>query len=340
MKDNVLVQIIDKCLSINSKASKIYHQLSDNAQTNELKTFWKDIDTEEKLHAEFWKQLHDWVKNGMLSQVFENPDHVLKELDVINSKINELVQRNKQSYDISMAFFIAFKLEFYLIHPAFETLFQYLKTLSGGITPENHYMVKINRLFDAFNKYDLATLELELLGETIHRLWKQNREMAIKTNYDFLTGALNRRGLFNIITPLSYLAQRNNYNVGIMMIDIDHFKKINDTFGHQYGDKTLKSVSSTIESNIRASDILGRYGGEEFLVFLSSVESESLYGVGEKIRQAVEYKNKDSNKLTISIGLSQGLIVSDVDNELHAFINKADEKLYQAKKGGRNKVVL
>ena len=122
------------------------------------------------------------------------------------------------------------------------------------------------------------------------------------------------------------------------MIDIDHFKKVNDTYGHQFGDKVLKYVAATIKSNIRASDVLGRYGGEEFVVFLSSIEPASLQMVGEKIRTAVSNGNSGKGHVTISIGLCQNLIRNHVDSELEELIRIADEKLFEAKNAGRNRI--
>jgi diguanylate cyclase (GGDEF)-like protein len=340
MPANIMTKIVEQCLTIDKNCSKIYQKLSQKAETKDMKSFWKTIDSADERHADNWNKLLNWANKGMLPLVFDKPTNVLEELKAINSKVNEMIKRSAYVHEIKKAFLIAFKLEFYLLHPAFETLSQYLRTLSDEKTPVDVYGAKINKLFEALYKYDLVSLELELLGETIYRLWKENKRMAIQSNYDALTEVLNRRGLFNAIKPLSHLAQRNKNNIAIMMIDIDRFKNINDEFGHQFGDEVLRYVARTIKSNIRGSDILGRYGGEEFLVLLSSVEPQSLYEVGEKIRRTVEKGNKNRGGVTISIGSSQAQIRSVVDKELEALINKADEKLLEAKKRGRNRVIV
>jgi len=129
-----------------------------------------------------------------------------------------------------------------------------------------------------------------------------------------------------------------------MMIDIDHFKKVNDTYGHRYGDDVLKFVTRTIKSILRTSDILGKYGGEDFFVFLFSVESESMYEVGEKIRSSIKHASDNEAVITISIGMAQGRIhgmkESEVEREIDELINIADEKLYEAKEAGRNRVIM
>ncbi len=333
-----MVNIIQTCSAIDNSATKIYQNLSSNASTVEFKQFWKGITPDEHRHSAYWARLLEWAQNGMLPQVFDKPKHIKAELETIHAKVIGLIERSNTVDNISAAFLIAFKLEFYLLHPSFETLFQYLKTLLKEETIEVDFDAQINVLFEALNKYGLETLELELLGETIHRLWEENKLMAIQNNNDPLTGVLNRRGLFNAIKPLSHLAQRNDYNIGIMMIDIDNFKEINDSLGHQAGDMFLRKIASTIKTNLRVSDLLGRYGGDEFLVFLPSVEPDAITAVGEKIRSSVEKATIKKTKITISIGLSQGKTGKDIDSCIKNLISKADKKLYTAKNAGRNRI--
>jgi diguanylate cyclase (GGDEF)-like protein len=124
------------------------------------------------------------------------------------------------------------------------------------------------------------------------------------------------------------------------MIDIDHFKTVNDTFGHQFGDETLRRVATCIQECIRASDVLGRYGGEEFLVFLPGVAAVSLGEVGEKIRRAIETMPDDQARVTVSIGIAYGHVGREVDDDVKTLIQRADEKLLAAKAAGRNCIEL
>jgi len=105
----------------------------------------------------------------------------------------------------------------------------------------------------------LNSLELELLGETVATLWYDNKKLATMTTHDTLMDILNRKGLFDAMNLLSHLAMRNEYYIGIMMIDINNFKKINDTYGHQKGDELLVVIADSIKANVRRSDIVGRY---------------------------------------------------------------------------------
>ncbi|MBI5902697.1 MAG: diguanylate cyclase [Deltaproteobacteria bacterium] len=157
---------------------------------------------------------------------------------------------------------------------------------------------------------------------------------------DGLTGAYNRRFLDVKLKEEFNRHRRYSRPLSLIMFDIDHFKKVNDTHGHQCGDHILKAVASKIASSIRNTDFLVRYGGEEFCCVLPETAFEAAALLAERFRANVadtEFAFKESTlRITISLGVS-GL---DKDNNTpELLIKKADESLYEAKKTGRNKVV-
>jgi len=139
---------------------------------------------------------------------------------------------------------------------------------------------------------------------------------------DYLTGILNRRAFFNLVNTL----ELNKYSV--LMLDIDHFKKINDTYGHDIGDKVLKTFSNTIKNNLRKEDIFARIGGEEFVVLTKNIDKSRLYFFAEKLRKKVEELKIGNIKLTVSIG---GHIIG-FGEDINLSLKRADEALYEAKK--------
>ncbi len=340
MDATTMTRTIDQCLLLDNHATRLYLNLAQHASSKDLKRFWQDIAAKNEQHLLYWDRLQRWAEKGMLNNLFDDPQKTLDELTTLQEKVCDLVDNCVTVRRKEKAFTMAFKLEFYLLHPAFETLSQYVATFNGEAGTDVDYERFVNRLFDALQQNELSTLELELVGEVIHRLWKENRRMAFLSNYDELTGIFNRRGLFNAITHLAHLAQRNANTVSVMMIDIDRFKTINDNFGHQFGDDMLRRVAACIRECIRASDVLGRYGGEEFLVFLSSVEPVSLGEVGEKIRRAIEHMPDNQAGVTVSIGIAHGHVGREVDADIKALIHQADDKLLGAKAAGRNRIEL
>jgi diguanylate cyclase (GGDEF)-like protein len=338
MKD-ILVEILELCLYLDKKSAEIYMNFSNKAEHEELKGFWRETSLEEHGHAIFWDKLLKLAHKGMLPQIFDSPFGLRDELRSTKSKIDSLVKRSKQVRSISEVFLIAYRVEFYLLHPEFEALFHFIKTILNEPTPGEEYDGHLKRFLVALNKYCAESPELEFLGETILRFRELSNRLALQTHIDYLTGIFNRRGLFDTILPLSFLAKRNNYSIGIMMADIDHFKKVNDTYGHQTGDRILRDVARLIKEGVRNSDIVGRYGGEEFLVFLSPVDPKFLFSIAEKIRSTIDKESRHEIPVTISIGVSYGVIKDDIEKDVEELIKSADECLYRAKKTGRNKVV-
>jgi len=123
--------------------------------------------------------------------------------------------------------------------------------------------------------------------------------------------------------------------MSIMMLDLDHFKAVNDNFGHQAGDRALKSAAENFKQQLRITDFIGRIGGEEFLVILPDTDINSAYALAERIRLALEQQTTENPSIpscTASLGVAQCLSTDD----LHSLIQRADEALYQAKSNGRN----
>jgi diguanylate cyclase (GGDEF)-like protein len=169
------------------------------------------------------------------------------------------------------------------------------------------------------------------------RLMETLRESSLR---DPMTGLNNRRFLEEYVDTLTSAVQRRKQSLGIMMLDLDFFKMVNDTYGHDAGDAVIKALAKVLRQTVRSSDMVIRYGGEEFLVVLLDSPPEAVDAVAEKIRSTVEALEINAGtvrlKKTISIGVAD--FPSDSDTFWQA-VKFADVALYQAKEGGRNKVV-
>ncbi len=158
-------------------------------------------------------------------------------------------------------------------------------------------------------------------------------------NTDFLTGARNRRSFFKEVEAYMDYARANNEEFAVAMIDIDHFKKINDAYGHDMGDIAIKELVRLITESIKGADIVARFGGEEFCVLLKNIDKSSAIElfVRLRIRVAQNIINIKSNKIqyTVSIG-----ITFNCDEDIEEMINQADMALYNAKNSGRNRVEI
>jgi len=191
-----------------------------------------------------------------------------------------------------------------------------------------------------FSETDLNSFE-ELLCLLVYPLRNAllYKEAIEKSMHDPLTGALNRGALDTMLDKEIDLALRHENALSILMIDVDHFKNINDTHGHGMGDQVLRGLVEKLKSQIRTSDVLFRYGGEEFTVILNNTDPIGAKLLAQRVRRSIEemtYFNQGiALQFTVSIGMAS-LETGDVTEQL---LKRADHALYSAKKLGRNCVV-
>jgi len=157
---------------------------------------------------------------------------------------------------------------------------------------------------------------------------------------DSLTGLFNRRALTDMLGHEIEKAKRYDSELSLVLCDVDRFKKINDTYGHTAGDKVLKDLSEMLTASLRKADILGRHGGDEFMLILPETSLEGAENLAEKIRSSVKksdvfVENQKKTHISLSIGIAHfGEAAADIDS----LVKKADNALYQSKQAGRNKV--
>jgi len=169
--------------------------------------------------------------------------------------------------------------------------------------------------------------------------FEMGKDMAAR---DALTGLMNRGALREAMRTEKIRANRQRTNIGVLMMDIDHFKHVNDTYGHPVGDEVIKGIANAISGEIRKEiDVVGRYGGEEFVVGLVDTTPEGMIETAERIRKAVgklEFNilKPDPLRVTVSIG---AYLVTPEFSDMKKAVNNADQALYKAKEGGRNRVV-
>ena len=157
-------------------------------------------------------------------------------------------------------------------------------------------------------------------------------------NIDALTQLNNRRSFFEQANQIFEHADRYHEPLACLMIDIDHFKDVNDHHGHEAGDTVLKSLAVTMKQCFRSSDVIARMGGEEFAVLLRMSEMDAAHLIAERLRVTVEKESIQHSELNLNITISLGLAVRNVHEDLESVLRRADKALYEAKAAGRNQV--
>ena len=163
-------------------------------------------------------------------------------------------------------------------------------------------------------------------------------EIVNRTNVDSLTEAYNRRYLFSVLHREIGRSARHHRELSVIMLDIDHFKRINDVFGHLVGDSVLRAIVANIRDHIRREDVLTRYGGEEFMVVLPEITYDNAFLCAEKLRVLIRDTEFQLQATRIPITISLGVASCQDTDDAASLIEAADKALYEAKRGGRDRV--
>ncbi|MCF6324328.1 MAG: GGDEF domain-containing protein [Gammaproteobacteria bacterium] len=180
------------------------------------------------------------------------------------------------------------------------------------------------------------SIAMAFLYEKVSNQYQASLDKQTKT--DYLTGINNRRAISIALKNEILRANRHKRPVSILLMDLDYFKKINDQYGHDVGDEVLRSVAKIISESVRATDVVARWGGEEFLILLPETDVNGSKIIAEKVREKIaSHQFPEVNHVTLSIGVS--IMVLDVDNA-ETLVKKSDLALYRAKEAGRNCVEI
>lgn len=170
-------------------------------------------------------------------------------------------------------------------------------------------------------------------------LAQSHEQIARMATIDNLTGIANQRAFYSAFALMLHRSRRQGQNLTLLLCDVDHFKKINDGYGHPFGDLVLKSIARLLEKSVRVVDLAARYGGEEFAILLETTDSAGGRHTGERIRRAVEALDLRHGLDAVRVSVSMGLATFPEDGtEIEILYGHADQALYRAKRGGRNRL--
>jgi diguanylate cyclase (GGDEF)-like protein len=169
---------------------------------------------------------------------------------------------------------------------------------------------------------------------------KRMEELEKAALLDHLTGLPNRRHLDMKLAALFEEMRRHNSTFGLLFLDVDHFKQINDAYGHHTGDSVLKMIGSKLKNNMRAYDFAGRWGGEEFVTVINHANEKQLSAVAEKFRTLVENSSLNTNGQPVKVTVTIGATLATASDTIESLLERADRNLYRGKTCGRNRVIF
>jgi diguanylate cyclase (GGDEF)-like protein len=258
-----------------------------------------------------------------------NPIRNLKDVSELNSLKDSIMSKESRVLEYSRAG------EAYLVNTKYIPeldLFLFVEAKFSEYIKE----VKKTFYFNLLSSLFATLLITSLILKTVKKYHKNLKHLA---NYDDLTTLKNRRMFNEELHHFFLLSQRRQSCLSLLFFDLDDFKKINDTLGHQTGDKVLQRVADILKQNIRQTDIMGRWGGEEFIVAFIDTDIESAKVISEKLRIHIE-KDEVMHQLTNqTITASFGLTALNEQDTMDALLKRADDALYEAKGSGKNRII-
>ncbi|MBD3277487.1 MAG: diguanylate cyclase [Candidatus Aegiribacteria sp.] len=328
------IRILDTIHSIEGIARDLYLIFSKKAEEEDLADFWRKFSAEEGEHLAFWENLKEIARSTPFDLVVSDPEDLLyfleKTLYTSEHLVKDLRNDDPETVPTLTALLSAYRLELHMLDSRFQTLFQSLQFVQNDFDPSSEYDLHIGEFAQALKKFGSGYPATDLLALTLNRLWQENKRLAGLVLKDPLTGIYNRRGFMIMALQICALMRRKEAAVGLLMIDLDDFKKLNDTRGHAAGDKALVTAAETLTELLRASDVIGRYGGDEFIVLLPDTsDTETVFG---KLISELNATLEESTGITATAGLAQGAIYCDDLKEcLENLIKHADADLYRRK---------
>lgn len=279
----------------------------------------------------------------------------LSELDwglvvkIEEDEVSQLMNKTKTVIYVSeviiiiMAVLMGVGVSFYISNPLEKLASHTNKVAQGQFEqyPRSQTWKEVRDLTEHFNYMISSMKELNenlnaKVAERTKELADLNLQLTELSTRDPLTGLHNRRFLSEKLSEEVSRAKRYSSQLTLVILDVDHFKQVNDTWGHDVGDQALKIISSHLSSVIRESDVLARYGGEEFCILLPATEEEQARKFLDRIRMDIEYLKIGSGEKCFSVTCSFGIAKLDDDDTESSLTKKADLALYQAKSDGRN----
>jgi diguanylate cyclase len=227
-----------------------------------------------------------------------------------------------------------------------EVLTEKSERLDQGVGEEDlrrivHEVVSETRTM-ASNSQNLKQL-LDETRDEVRNLREELLQARREASTDSLTGLANRRAFEDMLRDAMVRSSQSGSDLCLVILDIDHFKRVNDNFGHLMGDRVLRAVAQLISSNVKGKDVVSRFGGEEFAVLLSATGLSDSHRVAENLRVLIarsRIKRMDTGESLDTVTASAGVTVYRRGESTETFIGRADQALYRAKEGGRNQVCL
>ena len=331
--------ILENCVRLDTFAYRTYSRLADAAEAG-LKETLQVLAREERMHAEWWEELLRAWDAGLLPDIVTDSAVVADELDRRYEELRTVVPDDVTGLSPRELLGLAARLEFYMLLPVFGELIDLVEPGQARRrhSAYRHHLETLTRAIDDIGDHDPL---VAFLADVLRRVADDNRALSSHATRDALTGLRNRRSLDGHLRQWLAWSSRYGRPLGVLLVDLDEFKPVNDRFGHAAGDETLRAAASVMEASVRGSDMVARYGGDEFVVVAPESGVAEIESLASRVLGAMRDVEIETEKgvvrPTVSVGaavLMPGMAAPTPEGLLSA----ADQSLYGAKKAGRDRV--
>lgn len=335
-KESRVRRILELCIELDRCASQVYAGLASATSDPEVATVFETLAREEVQHVDWWTDLMVAWDAGLIPDIVGEHD-LLERLLEIQEDMEAAIPEHYGTLSTDQMFDLAARLEFYMLDSAFSELVDLMQP-GSRVTVNRAYALHVLHLVEAIEKHYSPDGLARFLARVLQRSYRDQQRLVALAIRDQLTGLLNRRGVFGHLKQWASWAQRYHRPVAVVLLDIDRFKKVNDTHGHAAGDLALKAVAGALEMAVRDSDIVGRFGGDEFLVLAPETEGKDLAALMERIAQHVREAGPsvDGKRLDLSVSVG-GAWSAGPGAQPDTLVSAADRSLYAAKDAGRDR---
>ena len=335
-------EILESCVRIEVLAEAAYADMQLRCSDPEMAELCGALADDEASHVQWWTELLQAWDDGLLADVWTTSETTLGQLADTLEELERLSDTGTGPLDAETVLTTAARIEFFALDPIFAEL---LDLAEPGVARSRHeahakHTARVVAALDA--AFAPETLK-GFLSRILKRAELENRALSQYATMDPLTGLGNRRSLATQAAQWASWAARYGSAVTFLMVDVDHFKTINDLWGHAVGDRALVALAEALRAALRGADLVARYGGDEFVVLAPELEPGDAQVVAERLVQAAREIRIDTGSgayvaLTISVGIVSAFDPPNSEpRSLDSLLAAADRSLYAAKKAGRDR---
>lgn len=331
-------EILEMCVELDGIARDTYLQLAQVTQADDdLHSVFMRMSAEESHHVEWWSDLIVAWDDGLVPDIVDEHD-LLGQLEEIRAEITVAIPERVDDLSVDEMLSIAGRMEFFMLDPVFGQLTELMQP-GSRLDAREAYAKHVLRLIDAIERRHSEKGLASFLARVLQRAYRDQRRLAALAMLDQLTNLYNRRGFLGHLTQWLSWSERYGRPVALVLVDVDHFKSINDMLGHPAGDDALVAVADAINSAVRRSDIVGRFGGDEFVVLAPETDADELTQLMERINTTVGERPlvAGGEPLVLSVSVGGAWTPGGVSVSAESITACADNSLYEAKAAGRNR---